>query len=237
YVRVEAGKPSIRSQVRFMELAREKAQSGPALPGAGGGYHVRTTPPARPPRRGRRLPRANDAPGPRPLRRHPIDGHLARAGARPGGLVTGLTRRPLPAQQSRAFRRIIQVMASFRSLALSVAVAGGLLAARSASASLVIALDLPAMVGRADHVGVVDVVSVKAAWDASHEKILSTIDLAVVETWKGQAAPASHFTIVQRGGTVDDASMVVYGMPTSAPGERAVLFLEGQPGHARVVWM
>src|SRR4029077_19418529 len=32
YVRVEAGKPSIRTQVRFMELAREKAQSGPALP-------------------------------------------------------------------------------------------------------------------------------------------------------------------------------------------------------------
>ena len=47
YARVEAGKPSIRSQVRFMELAREKAQAGPALPGAGGAYHVRTTPPAR----------------------------------------------------------------------------------------------------------------------------------------------------------------------------------------------
>jgi hypothetical protein len=128
-------------------------------------------------------------------------------------------------------------MASFRSLALSVAVVGGLLAARSASASLVIALDLPAMVGRADHVAVVDVVSVKAAWDPRHEKILTTIDLAVVETWKGSAAPASHFTIVQRGGTVDDTSMVVYGMPTFAPGERAVVFLEGEPGHGRVVGM
>ncbi len=36
---------ALRSQYRFMELAREKAQSGPALPGASGGYHVRTTPP------------------------------------------------------------------------------------------------------------------------------------------------------------------------------------------------
>jgi hypothetical protein len=35
----------VRSQYRFMELAREKAQAGPGLPGAGGGpYQVRTTP-------------------------------------------------------------------------------------------------------------------------------------------------------------------------------------------------
>src|SRR4051812_33634647 len=52
YVRVRPeganGKPAVRSQYRFMELAREKAQAGPGLPGAGGGpYQVRTTPPAR----------------------------------------------------------------------------------------------------------------------------------------------------------------------------------------------
>jgi polyphosphate kinase len=52
YVRVRhdpaSGKPPLRSQYRFMELAREKAQAGPGLPGAGGGpYQVRTTPPAR----------------------------------------------------------------------------------------------------------------------------------------------------------------------------------------------
>ncbi|HSY41997.1 MAG TPA: hypothetical protein VLA79_20825, partial [Polyangia bacterium] len=41
------GPRPLRSQYRFMELAREKAQSGPALPGAGGAYHVRTTPPTR----------------------------------------------------------------------------------------------------------------------------------------------------------------------------------------------
>jgi polyphosphate kinase len=44
-----AGAKPVRSQYRFMELAREKAQSGPALPGAGGAYHVRTTPPSRTP--------------------------------------------------------------------------------------------------------------------------------------------------------------------------------------------
>ncbi|HSS38093.1 MAG TPA: hypothetical protein VLT58_04935, partial [Polyangia bacterium] len=36
-----------RSQVRFMELAREKAHAAPPLPGSNGGYHVRATPLAR----------------------------------------------------------------------------------------------------------------------------------------------------------------------------------------------
>ena len=54
---------AVRSQYRFMELAREKAQAGPPLPGTGGAYHVRTTPPraraATPPAAGdrRRRPR------------------------------------------------------------------------------------------------------------------------------------------------------------------------------------
>jgi polyphosphate kinase len=51
YVRVrpEGEAAPVRSQYRFMELAREKAQAGPAIPGGGGGpYQVRTTPP--PPR-------------------------------------------------------------------------------------------------------------------------------------------------------------------------------------------
>jgi polyphosphate kinase len=50
YVRVrpEGDAAPLRSQYRFMELAREKAQAGPGIPGAGGGpYQVRTTPPPR----------------------------------------------------------------------------------------------------------------------------------------------------------------------------------------------
>ncbi len=38
------GPKLVRSQVRFMELAREKAQAAPPLPGSNGGYHVRSTP-------------------------------------------------------------------------------------------------------------------------------------------------------------------------------------------------
>jgi polyphosphate kinase len=43
----EAAEVSVRSQYRFMELAREKAQAAPPLPGKGGIYHVRSTPPPR----------------------------------------------------------------------------------------------------------------------------------------------------------------------------------------------
>jgi len=106
-----------------------------------------------------------------------------------------------------------------------------------ARASLVLALDLPTMVTRADHVAVVDVVSVKSDWDADHERILSTIDLVVVESWKGGAAAGSHLTVVQLGGTVGDMTQVVHGITHFAPGERAVVFLTGRPEHASVVGM
>jgi hypothetical protein len=104
-------------------------------------------------------------------------------------------------------------------------------------ASLVLALDLPTLVTRADHVAVVEVVSVKSDWDANHEQILSTIDLVVVESWKGDDAPASHITIVQPGGTVGDLTQTVHGMTRFVAGERAVVFLAGRPERASVVGM
>ena len=111
------------------------------------------------------------------------------------------------------------------------------LASSPASASLVMALDLPTMVTRADHVAVVDVVSVKSDWDANHEQILTTIDMVVVESWKGGAAPATHVTVVQPGGTVGDLTQTVHGMTRFVPGERAVVFLVGRPERASVVGM
>ena len=110
-------------------------------------------------------------------------------------------------------------------------------AARPARASLLVALDLPTMVSRAEHVAVADVVSVQSAWDERRERILTTIDLAVVETWKGSAAPATHVSIVQRGGSVGDTIMTVFGMPQFSPGERVLVFLEGGLERARVVGM
>jgi hypothetical protein len=111
------------------------------------------------------------------------------------------------------------------------------LTARPAHASLVVALDTNELAKRADHVTVADVVSVQSAWDERHEKIRTTIDLLVVETWKGSAVPASHITVVQPGGTVGDIAMVVFGMSQFVPGERALFFLRGKPAAASVVGM
>jgi len=118
-----------------------------------------------------------------------------------------------------------------------IVVFGLLLGAGSALASLVVAMDLPTMVERADHVAVVDVMSVKSAWDERHERILTTIDLSVVEAWKGTATPASHVSLVQKGGTVGDTTMTVFGMSQFTTGERALVFLAGPLEHARVVGM
>jgi hypothetical protein len=120
---------------------------------------------------------------------------------------------------------------------LSLAIGLSSLAAAPADASLVLALDMNELTKRADHIAVVDVLSVQSAWDDRHQKILTTIDLSVVESWKGGAAPASHITVVQPGGTVGDVAMVVFGLSQFTPGERTLVFLRGKPGAAGVVGM
>lgn len=105
-----------------------------------------------------------------------------------------------------------------------------------------LALDLPDLVKMADHIAVVDVSSVKSAWDDKHERIYSTIVLDVVDSWKapttaGATEKPSAITIVQPGGTVGDLSMVVMGMGTFVPGARALVFLRGTAAHAQVVGM
>jgi len=120
--------------------------------------------------------------------------------------------------------------------ACTVAASLALLAA-PAPASLILALDLPAMAQRADAVAVVEVTSARAAWDSAHQRILSTIEVAVVESWKGSPAPATRITIRQPGGTVGDVTMVVSGMPRFSLGERALVFLQGPAERATVVGM
>jgi hypothetical protein len=107
------------------------------------------------------------------------------------------------------------------------------------SASLILALDLPTMIQRSDQISVVDVVSVKSAWNAAHDRITTTVDLAVVDCWKGTAAPATHVQVVQPGGSVGEIEMRVDGMPHFQVGERTLLFLRlrGGPDHASVVGM
>jgi hypothetical protein len=127
---------------------------------------------------------------------------------------------------------------------LLLAVLGGSALAsvpRSVHASIMLALDLPELVRQAEQIAVVEVGQVQAAWDERHERIYSTIDLKIVESWKSANGtplpPATHVTVVQPGGTVGDITMTVTGLGTFVPGERSLVFLRGPSAHAQVVGM
>jgi hypothetical protein len=124
-----------------------------------------------------------------------------------------------------------RLSAALLALALAVGAAGG------ASATLLMALDLPTMVGRADRIAVVDVVSVTPAWNARHDRISTTIQLSVVDCWKGELPAGALLTVQQPGGTVGDITTIVDGMPHFTPGERALVFLHGPTDRATVVGM
>jgi hypothetical protein len=120
-------------------------------------------------------------------------------------------------------------------LALAAAIALGLGAGGPARATLILAMDLPAMVERAERIAVVDVVSVQAAWNARHDRIMTTVTLAVVDGWKGGLSPGTRLTVLQPGGTVGDITTTVDGMPRFVAGERTLVFLHGPPDRATVV--
>jgi hypothetical protein len=96
-----------------------------------------------------------------------------------------------------------------------------------AVASMVLAMELPELTARAERIVVADVTTVRSAWDKRHERILTTIEIQVAEVWKGQVPAGGRLTIVQPGGSADGIEMRVHGLPSFAPGERAVLFLRG----------
>jgi hypothetical protein len=97
------------------------------------------------------------------------------------------------------------------------------------------ALDLSAMVDRADRIAVVDVVSVSAAWTDRRDRISTAIELTVVDCWKGDLPAGARLTVRQPGGTVGDITTTVDGMPRFSPGERALVFLRGPTERATVV--
>ena len=107
---------------------------------------------------------------------------------------------------------------------LAIAVLCG--TARAPQASLLRAMSLEQLVTSSNEIIVAKVISVKAAWDPPHRRILSTIEVKIEECWKGAAG--EFITIVQPGGTVGDIEMTVHGMPKFTAGERSLLFLRGQ---------
>jgi hypothetical protein len=86
-------------------------------------------------------------------------------------------------------------------------------------------MSLAELTATADQIVVGKVVSVHSAWDSSHRRIFSTIEVKIEESWKGLGC--SSLTILQPGGSVGDIEMTVHGMPSFQVGEISLLFLEG----------
>lgn len=112
-----------------------------------------------------------------------------------------------------------------------------LLPAPPARASILLARELSDLVRDAHQIAVVTVVSVRSQWDEERRRITSTIDLDVIERWKGGDDLPRRVTVVQPGGTVDGIHMVVMGLGEFAVGERSLVFLSGASNRARVVGM
>jgi hypothetical protein len=113
-----------------------------------------------------------------------------------------------------------------RKLSLLLALAALLLVALHAQASLTRAMDLSELTASADQVVVADVAKVTSQWDGDHRNIITTVEIAVQESWKGSPPSDGKLRIRQLGGTVGDIEMTVIGMPRFSVGEHALLFLQ-----------
>ena len=112
-------------------------------------------------------------------------------------------------------------------LALTLAVgAPAAVLETSAAASVVLPLDLPSLVGRADRIVVGRVEGQEARWTSDHRAIYTDVTVRVGESWKGDSRPGDVVVVRREGGEVDGVGMKVIGAAVFAPGEEAVLFLE-----------
>jgi hypothetical protein len=87
-------------------------------------------------------------------------------------------------------------------------------------------MDLSELTASAEHVVVADVARVTSQWDDDHRNIITTVEIAVQESWKGSPPSDGKIRLRQPGGTVGDIEMTVVGMPRFSVGERALLFLQ-----------
>jgi hypothetical protein len=97
----------------------------------------------------------------------------------------------------------------------------------AAHASTVLAMDLAALTATADRIVVGEVLSVTSRWETGRRRIMTSVEINVAESWKGDVPTSRRVTIQQPGGQVGDIEMKVHGLAVFREGERAVLFLRG----------
>ncbi|MGZ6057969.1 MAG: hypothetical protein ACXWLP_00810 [Myxococcaceae bacterium] len=102
-----------------------------------------------------------------------------------------------------------------------------------ALASTALQLGLSGLTAQASDVVHARVVSSTPAWTGDHRRIVTRLEVEVLETWKGSAA--GRLTVVQPGGEVDGIGQRVTGVAQLAQGEELVLFLERRGPYHQVV--
>jgi hypothetical protein len=106
-----------------------------------------------------------------------------------------------------------------------------------AGATSMTALDLKALLARADRVVLATVVSAESHWTPSHDAIYTDSVVRVERSYKGKVKSGQTIVVRREGGSVGGIGMRVYGSPSLSPGEEAVVFLEERGGASWVVGM
>lgn len=111
-----------------------------------------------------------------------------------------------------------------------------LLLSGPARASVIIKLDLPQLVGRADVIFVGKAIRAQSHWSEDRRHIVTDVTFQVDRAVRGTRA---RDTVVVRslGGAVGGLGMRISGSPTFNVGDQALLFTDVQAGHRRVVGM
>src|SRR5262249_16926596 len=97
----------------------------------------------------------------------------------------------------------------------------------SASATVLVPIDLGALSRDATTIARGRVVSVEGRWSDDRRRIESVVTLAVDETLKGTADVAVQFAVP--GGRIGRYRSVTIGSPEFAAGQEVVVFLGGRP--------
>ncbi len=120
-------------------------------------------------------------------------------------------------------------------LRLPVALLAVLALNAPAAASFAVALDLEALVGRADQVVVGRVLAQQPRWDGG--RIVTDILIEVDEVFAGDAAVGTVLQLVRFGGAIGELGMRIEGEPSFEDGASYVLFLRQWRGLYRPVGM
>jgi hypothetical protein len=108
-----------------------------------------------------------------------------------------------------------------------------LLLAGPALASTALQMDVPSLTRAASEVVRARVIGTRSAWTEDHRRIVTFVELEVLETWKG--APRTRLTVLQFGGEVDGIGQQVSGVASLDSGQEVVVFVERQGPIHRVV--